>query len=65
MKVGIAYYVLNMECSACKKKWTAAVEIDKVEWFDGSVEYGYPHELECPDCGLFTEVNTDNAGPNS
>lgn len=65
MNAGIEWAVVPMECSACHQRWTAVVEVNKIEWFDGSTEYSFPFELECPECGLFTETNTDDEGPDS
>lgn len=64
MEVGIVYESVPMECDSCGAVWRAVVEVSKVVWFDGLIEYGYTNELECPNCGMFVE-RTDNDGQDS
>lgn len=56
MQVGVVYAVYEMQCQHCATLWTASVDANFIEWFDGSVEINHDDDVECPKCGLTTSI---------
>ena len=56
MKVGIHNVAYNMVCENCSKKWLAVIEASRIEWTEFHVELHHGDELECPECGHWTEI---------
>lgn len=45
------------KCIGCHNTWMAVVEVDIIDWYEGSSSLVSPIDIECPDCGRWGLVN--------
>lgn len=60
MRVGTENVAFPMKCENCDKKWLALVEAGKIEWSEFHVELHHGNLLECPKCGHWNDINSED-----